>query len=64
MNVFDFFSTVRKSFKAVRRDMDGLKQSTNDWVQFLYHKSQQNEARLRYLESRLKALERERYVEE
>lgn len=51
---------VRLSFKAVKKDITGLKQSVHDWVLHLNSNQKEMEKRLEALERRVRMLETEK----
>ncbi len=51
---------VKFSFKAVKKDITGLKQSVHDWVLHLNSKNAEMEKRLEALEGRVRMLETEK----
>jgi polyhydroxyalkanoate synthesis regulator phasin len=55
-----FDDKVRKSFKGVKRDMTGLKQSVHDWVLYLNTNQRAMLDRVERLERRVKKLEAEK----
>ncbi len=55
--MFDFVWKVKNSFRKVRKEMDDLKESSNDWIVFLDDKNNETEKRLDRLESRIERME-------
>lgn len=53
---------VRISFKAVKKDITGLKQSVHDWVLHLNSTQKEMEKRLETLEKRVRELETEKRI--
>lgn len=51
---------VKKSFRLVKRDMTGIKQSVHDWVLYLNTNQSALLTRVQKLESRVRELEQEK----
>ncbi len=54
---------VQISFKAVKKDITGLKQSVHDWVLHLNSNQKEMEKRLEALERRVRMLETEKKLQ-
>ena len=60
MEIFNFFSNVKKSFRKVKKDMVELRNSVNEWIVFLNSNQKEIKQRLYELEKRVAELEMER----
>ena len=58
-----FFSKIRNSFRKAKRDVNALRNSTNDWVMFLNRNQSDMKVKLYELDKRLRKLESEREIE-
>ena len=58
-----FWTEIRKAFKAVRNDIEGLKRSMTDWILFLNNNQRDMKIRLYELERKVRQLEMEREIE-
>lgn len=55
----NFKENIRKSFRKVREDIDGLKTNISEWIRFLNNKQRNLEHQLWLLEKRVKELEQD-----
>jgi len=55
--MFDFQWKIKNSFSKVRRDVDDLRESSNDWIVFLDDKGSEMEKRLDKIEDRMERIE-------
>lgn len=57
-----FSDKIKRSFRAVKRDMIGLKANVSDWVIYLNKNQREMRVELRGLRERVRKLETEAYV--
>jgi hypothetical protein len=57
-----FEQKVANSFSAVKKDVEALKSSMNDWIMFLDHNGRDTKMQLLELERRVKQLEAEKRI--
>lgn len=58
-----FFEKIKNSFKKVKKDVESLRQSTNDWVVFLNRNQADIKIKIYELENRIRKLEAEKEIE-
>ena len=56
------FDKIRKSFKAVKKDMNALRSSVSEWVIYLNRNQRKMRVELRSLKQRVRKLETEAYI--
>ena len=56
----EFVKKAKMSFRKIKVEMDSLKSTVNDWIQYLSHKDNELEQRIMILETRVRQLEQER----
>ena len=57
-----FFDKIKQSFKAVKKDMNALKENVSDWVIYLNKNQREMKLEILELKQRVRKLESELYL--